>query len=184
MTDRTVEAARLQPPSVTEVAAFACLETVRKTMNATLAISIRVVFCVFGLFLSIGSLMLALVSIQGMSGSEPLQEILIFFTLSFAVAFGLGAVCSLPLTGRYRVWPTAVAFASGGAIGGGALAIGLGLITVFETRLRESTDGGPLGVFVMAAIIGALAMPITIGTRLLRTMTGRRPLDHTDRPPS
>ena len=51
----------LQPPSVTEVAAFACLETVRKTMNATLAISIRVVFCVFGLLLSIGSLMLALV---------------------------------------------------------------------------------------------------------------------------
>ena len=142
-------------------------------MNATVSTSIRVVFSMLGLLVSIVALALALVSIQAMSGSEPFREPLIFLTVSFAVAFGWGGVCSLPLTGRYRMWPTLVAFASGGAIGGAVLASALQLITVFETRLRASTDGGPLGIFVMAAIVGALVMPIAVGMPLLRRMTRR-----------
>jgi hypothetical protein len=59
------------------------------------------------------------------------------------------------------------------AIGAGVLASALELITVFEMRLRAFTDGGPLGIFVMAAIVGALVIPVAVGMSLLRTMTGR-----------
>ena len=142
-------------------------------MNAILFTSIRVALSVLGLLVSIVVLMIALVAIQAMSGSEPFREPLIFFTVTFALVFGLGAICSLPLTGRYRAWPTALAFTSGGAVGGAVLASGLALITGFEGQLRTLTGGGPLGIFLLAAIVAALATPCAVGMWLLRTMTRR-----------
>ena len=142
-------------------------------MNATLSTSIRVAVSVLGLLFSIVVLMIALVAIQAMTGSEPFHEPLTFFTISFALAFGLGGACSLPLTGRHRAWPTTLAFTSGGAVGGAVLASGLALITAFERPLRALTDGGPLSIFSFAATVVALATPIALGMSLLRITTRR-----------
>jgi len=140
-------------------------------MNATPSTSIRIALSVLGLLVSMFVLMIALVATQAMSGSEPFREPLIFFTISFALAFGLGATSSLPLAGRYRAWPTALAFTSGGAVGGAVLASGLALITGFERQLRVLTDGGPLGIFLLAATVAALATPCVVGMWLLHLMT-------------
>ena len=142
-------------------------------MNATISTSIRLGLSVLCLLFSVFVLMIALVSIQAMSGSEPFREPLTFFTIGFALAFELGATCSLPLTGRYRAWPTALAFTSGGAVGGAVLASGLALITGFERQLRALTDGGPLGIFLLAATVVALATPFAVGMSLLHMMTRR-----------
>ena len=57
-------------------------------MNATLSTNIRLALSVLGLLFSSVVLMIALVAIQAMSGSEPFREPLTFFTVSFALAVG------------------------------------------------------------------------------------------------
>ena len=55
-------------------------------MNATLSTNIRLALSVLGLLFSSVVLMIALVAIQAMSGSEPFREPLTFYTVSVALA--------------------------------------------------------------------------------------------------
>ena len=138
---------------------------------------IEIVFSVVGLLFSIVLLSLALTSIQAMSGREPFLQLLTFFGPIFAVAFGLGAACTLPLRGQYRMVASFVVFGIAGAIGGSMLAGALHLTSLFERDLRASTNGGPTGIFVMAAMVGAVATPVLIGTPMLRLTARRQPQD-------
>ena len=143
-------------------------------MNGAVGTVIQVALSVLGLLLSVLVLFMALLSIQAMSGTEPFRELLLFMSVSFALAYGLGASCVLPLTGRYRWWHVAAAFTAGGALGGSAFAAAIRLISVKETQLRAVTDGGPLGIFLLGATIGAVAIPLLIGIPVVRLLRRRQ----------
>ena len=132
-----------------------------------------IAIAVAGLLFSLVVLNIALLSTQASSGKEPLWQSLTFFTITFALAFGLGAGCALRLGGRYRMSRAAIAFATGGAVGGALLAGSLHLIDRFEPGLRALTRGGPIGTFLLAATVAALAVSIAVGTGLLGRMTGK-----------
>ena len=132
-----------------------------------------IIVALVGLLFSLVILNVALVSIQASSGDEPLTQALTFFVVSFALAFGLGAACTLPLGGRFTASRAAIAFAVGGAVGGAILAGSLRLVDLFEPALRALTGGGPIGHFLLLGVVGALAAPIAVGTWLLRRMTGK-----------
>ena len=142
---------------------------------ARVTTTIEVVFSVVGLLFSVVLLSLALTSIQAMSGHEPFRQSLTFFGPTLAVAFGLGAACILPLGGRYRMVSSFVVFAVAGAVGGTMLAGALRLMTVFERDLRALTNGGPTGIFLLAATIAAVAVPVLLGIPMLHLASRRRP---------
>lgn len=129
---------------------------------------LRGLAAVVGLLFSIFVLNVALVSTQASSGDEPFGQALLFFALSFAVAFGLGAASAAALGRLYRFWPTARAFGTGGAVGGVILAGSEQLIHRYEPLLRSITDGGPIGSFALVGLAVAVAAPVPIGLRLLR----------------
>ena len=139
--------------------------TVRTTLLATLSVS--------GLLVSFLVLNVALVSAQGMSGDEPFSRVLFFFSVVFALAFGIAAACGLPWLGRHTAWTAGRAFAAGGAVGGAVHALGLKLLTDFEPELRTLTGGGPIGLFGLAAGLAALAIAVVLGAAFLRTTSSR-----------
>ena len=101
-------------------------------MNRKRSAVLDIIVALIGLLFSIVVLNIALVSIQASSGDEPLIPSLIFFVVSFALAFGLGAACTLRLGGRFTARRAAIAFAAGGAVGGAILAGSLRLVDLFE----------------------------------------------------
>lgn len=137
-------------------------------MNAVLAATVRAVLGVIGVLVAVLLLNVSLFSIQGMSGQGPFAPTLAFFTLSFALAFGVGAVSVCALTGRRKPWRTACAFGIGGGSGGALVALALRAVDQFDRQLRVLTGGGPLGGFLLAAILVALGIALLVGTALVR----------------
>jgi len=121
-----------------------------------------------GVLIAVVVMLLSLTAIQGMTDRERFVDALFFFSLSFAVAFGLAAASVLSFIGRSKAWPAARAFATGGAVGGALMALALKAIVDFEHQLRVLTRGGPIGVFLLAAMLGALTVPVLIGEALLK----------------
>jgi hypothetical protein len=140
------------------------------TMNAILAATVRAVVAVIGVLVALLLLNVSLFSIQGMSGQQPFAPTFVFFTLSFALAFGVGAVSVRALTGRRRLWPTACAFGIGGASGGALFALALRAVDQFEPQLRVLTGGGPLGGFLLAAALAAVGVTLLVGMAVVRRL--------------
>ena len=137
----------------------------------------RVAIAGMGILFALIAIPFLLISIQGMSGDEPLLGRLLFLSIGFAVAFGVGMASAAPLTKRYRPWPAAWDFAIGGAVGGAFLAVVLEAITRFDSQLRTVTGGGPTGVFLVGGILAALGISIGLGMALSRrSLTERRSL--------
>ena len=130
--------------------------------------ALRVLLSATGVVFGVLVLILSLVSIQGMSGGEPFARVLILFCLSFAVAFGIGAMGVAALRQTDGLRSTALAFGAGGAAGGALLAVTLKIVTDFDAHLRTLTGGGPIGMFLLAGFVGALVIPVVIGTVLLK----------------
>jgi hypothetical protein len=121
-----------------------------------------------GLFIATFILLISVIAIQGMSGRDTIRNPLLFFTISFAIAFGLGAASVIALTGRYKIWAAVRTFAISGGVGGALLTISVKVIVSFDAQLRVLTRGGPLGSFLFAAMFVSIALPILVGTALLR----------------
>jgi len=128
-----------------------------------------------GLLLSLLTLSISLVAVQAMSGTESLIELLLFFCGSFAISFGVAAACTLPWHGAHGPLQAGGAFSIGGALGGGLQAISLASVARFEPQLRGLTDGGPLGMFLLAGNLLAFVTAGVVGRVLLR-QAGRRRL--------
>jgi hypothetical protein len=113
-------------------------------------------------------MLLSLTAIQGMTDGERFVDLLFYFSVSFAVAFGLAAASVMSLSGESKAWPAARAYASGGAVGGAFMALALKALIDFEHQLRVLIRGGPIGVFLLAAMLGAVSLSILVGAALLR----------------
>lgn len=133
-----------------------------------------------GLLLSLLTLSISLVAVQAMSGAEPLIEQLLFFSGSFAASFGVAAACTLPWFGPHRPLQAGGAYAVGGAVGGCLQAISLASVVRFEPQLRVLTDGGPLGMLVLAASLLAFGTAAVVGNVLLRRTRGLAPAARED----
>ena len=142
-------------------------------MNTLLAATVRAVLGVLGLLAAVLLLNLSLFSIQGMSGQEPFGRMLTFLTLSFALAFGVGAGSVRALRGKPKPGPTVCAFAIGGGLGGALFALALRALDQFDSQLRTLTGGGPLGVFLLAATLGAVGSALLVGLLLARRFEKR-----------
>ena len=121
-----------------------------------------------GVLIAVVVMLLSLTAIQGMTGGQRFFDLLFFFSVSFAVAFGLAAASVMSLSGESKAWPAARAYASGGAVGGAFMALALKATVDFEHQLRLLTRGGPIGVFLLAAMLGAVSLPILVGAALMR----------------
>ena len=127
-----------------------------------------------GLLLSLLTLNISLIAVQAMRGTESLIELLVFFSASFAISFGVAAACTLPWYGPQGPLQAGGAFAVGGLVGGALQAISVDSIARFEPQLRAITDGGPLGIFLLTGNILAFATAAVVGTVLLRWAHRRR----------
>ena len=128
-----------------------------------------------GLLFSLVGLSLTLTAVQAMSGAEPLIVQLFFFCGSFAVFFGVAAACTLPWYRPHGPLQAGGAFGLGGAVGGALQAISLASVVRFEPQLRALTDGGPLGVFLLAADVLSFGTAVVVGRVLLRSLGPRGP---------
>jgi hypothetical protein len=72
-----------------------------------------------------------------MTDGERFVDVLFFFSISFAVAFGLAAASIMSFTGKSKAWSAARTFASGGAVGGAFMALALKAVIDFEHQLRS-----------------------------------------------
>ena len=127
-----------------------------------------------GLLFSLVTVSITLVAGQAMSGAEPLSEQLMFYCGSFAVSFGVAAACTLPWYGPHRPLQAGGAYAVGGAVAGGLQAISLASVVRFEPQLRALTNGGPLGMCLVAATLLAFGTAAVVGRVLLQKAPLRR----------
>jgi len=121
---------------------------------------LRILLVSGGVFVAMFILFVSVIAIQGMSGRETIVNLVVFFSISFAIAFAIGGASAVSLTRKYKLWPATRAFAGGGAIGSMFLGISIKALVVFSH--------GPLGSLLLSAIFTALTVAFLVGIALLK----------------
>lgn len=143
-------------------------------MKRVLASITNTILSGIGVFIGIFIILLTIIGIQGMSGREPFIELLLNFSISFAIGFGISAAAIKSLARKDKRWPAACSFAGGGVAGAAVLAFVMKAMECFEQQLREFTNGGPLTVFQDIGILAAIVIATIVGATLLRAWNSKR----------